>query len=433
MAWARAMLAVAICVGAAMALAPPGAAHAAEGNATITLNAPEGATLENVYVQAHRIGRYADPTACTYYGTMPTLSNCGGVSVTSADEAVDEKLRELLEAHGVEQHADFDGAGNLARLAGQDDKAEALADIVREYIESVSIVRPNDWSEHGLTALSGTTQQLTVPGAGLYALDVWRRIPPSNEFLGSRLMRSSMLVGTRIEIARKYYHLGRQELGEATVKLPDVPQHGFEILKQDDRDETPLEGAGFKITSAHGKYGNFVKVWDEATGSWLPDVPGSQCEDDGNGTVFVTGEDGVARIPPLPAGTYVLCEVRMPEGFEGTTPLKFNVTVEDDGTITLRREGDAFPLRLVGSGGVTLAEKSAIPVVDATILALNIPNNRVHALPMTGGTWRPGPTAAAAMVILAGTAALVAALVRHRVTGAERRAAGDGGRTTIPS
>ena len=166
-------------------------------------------------------------------------------------------------------------------------------------------------------------------------------------------------------------------------EIPVVHTSGVNILKTDSADNSPLDGAKFKVARE-------VKAGETAEGTiWVDkksvDIVYVEFYDSKEADVKVdtvtTDEEGKASVRGLKAGDYFLIETQAPDGYYLLEePIKFTLNAGDH---------------------------------DRVIETLNVKNSSEFTLPKTGGMGTALITAAG-VVVLAGAVTLIAASLRNK-------------------
>lgn len=156
---------------------------------------------------------------------------------------------------------------------------------------------------------------------------------------------------------------------EPTGTTPEDTVYVFtfelDVTKVDGKDNTKLSGAEFKLKNEAGKW---VKVDEnhKVTG-WA--------DNQTDGSVLTSGEDGLFKIIGLEDGTYYLKEIKAPDGYNNIeNEIKIEITSSYDTT-------GVKTLQIKVDNGDAKAG-----IADTGVVSMDVENNKGATLPSTGGT-----------------------------------------------
>lgn len=100
-----------------------------------------------------------------------------------------------------------------------------------------------------------------------------------------------------------------------TITNSKNPVYGFNILKKNDLDNTPLANAEFTITNSKGEVLKFTESIEKSEEQGNPDIKIYKYDPQGSVTNLVSDTDGCISIRGLLKGEYTVEETRFPTGF----------------------------------------------------------------------------------------------------------------------
>lgn len=183
---------------AGLAVGP--AAQAA--GSSITITAAPGRTLDGFNVTAYKLGDYAESQPSKDGRTVDS------VAVKDVDAKTSAWIRGGLNAAQVTQDANYDQAGNLAKLGETSGSAAKQRLVARTMDEAAAAAKPAPVQGVDGLALKGASQTLTVPSDGLYLLT----------FANGKSM--PIIIGTTVD--GKNLTDMAAGLGRATLKAKDT-------------------------------------------------------------------------------------------------------------------------------------------------------------------------------------------------------------------